>query len=117
VLGEALTGDEPVVVSAAGGVVLSEANRRLLSGSGTVVWLRADPAVLARRVGTGEGRPLLDDDPPSVLSSLDRERRALYSSVAVITIDVDDLTPQQVVDRLLGHRALIEAGIGTDPAP
>ena len=76
VLAAALTGDEPVVVSAAGGVVLSEANRTLLARSGTVVWLRADPSLLARRVGKGEGRPLLDDDPAAVLSRLERERRA-----------------------------------------
>ena len=51
------------MVSAAGGVVLSAANRELLARSGMVVWLRADPAVLARRVGDGAGRPLLGDDP------------------------------------------------------
>jgi shikimate kinase len=112
VLTIALTGDEPVVVSAAGGVILSEANRRLLAGSGIVVWMRADPAVLARRVGTGVGRPLLDADPPAVLSELDRKRRALYASVAAVTVDVDELTPKQVVDRVLADPALVEAGIG-----
>jgi shikimate kinase len=112
VLVAALTGDEPVVVSAAGGVVLSPANRRLLAESGIVVWMRADPSVLARRVGTGAGRPLLDADPPAVLSGLDRQRRELYASVARVTVDVDDLTPAQVVDRVLADQALIEAGIG-----
>ena len=43
VLAEALSGDQPVVVSAAGGVVLSAANRALLARSGTVVWLRPIP--------------------------------------------------------------------------
>ncbi len=115
VLTAALTGRDPVVVSAAGGVVLSEANRQLLVRSGTVVWLRADPSVLARRVGKGEGRPLLDDDPATVLAGLDRDRRELYASVAAVTVDVDDLSPRQVVDRLLGDRVLIEAGIAADP--
>ena len=41
VLAEALSGPDPVVVSAAGGVVLSAANRELLVRSGVVVWLRA----------------------------------------------------------------------------
>ncbi len=117
VLAAALSGRDPVVVSAAGGVVLSEANRELLVRSGTVVWLRAAPSVLARRVGAGEGRPLLDADPPGVLAELDGQRRALYASVADITVDVDELTPPQVVDRLLGDQVLIEAGIGTDPVP
>jgi shikimate kinase len=77
VLAEALAGEGPVVVSAAGGVVLSPANRELLARSGTVVWLRADPGVLAGRVGDGAGRPLLDDDPASALSALDAVRRPL----------------------------------------
>ncbi|HUY66427.1 MAG TPA: shikimate kinase [Acidimicrobiales bacterium] len=113
VLVAALSGTEPVVVSAAGGVVLSVANRDLLARSGTVVWLRADPRVLARRVGSGEGRPLLDDDPATALVELDRVRRPLYASVAAVTVDVDELSPRQVVDRVLGDRTLSEAGIGT----
>ena len=111
-LSAALAGARPVVVSAAGGVVLSPANRARMAGSGTVVWLRADPSVLARRVGAGEGRPLLDDDPPGVLTALAAERRDLYASVAAVTVDVDDLTPDQVVDRILAHRVLLDAGIG-----
>ena len=55
VLSEALSGDRSMVVSAAGGVVLSEANRRLLRDSATVVWLRADVGTLADRVGAGRG--------------------------------------------------------------
>ncbi len=112
VLFAALAGERPVVVSAAGGVVLSEANRARMADSGTVVWLRADPSLLARRVGTGEGRPLLDDDPPAVLAALAEERRDLYASVAAVTVDVDDLTPDQVIDRILADRLLADAGIG-----
>jgi shikimate kinase len=112
VLAAALSGTVPVVVSAAGGVVLSASNRDLLARSGTVVWLRADPRVLARRVGTGAGRPLLDDDPARALVGLDEVRRPLYASVAAVTVDVDDLSPLQVVDRVLGDRMLVEAGIG-----
>jgi shikimate kinase len=101
VLAVALSGDQPVVVSAAGGVVLSPANRALLARSGTVVWLRADPEVLAGRVGDGAGRPLLDDDPASALVELDRVRRPLYEAVADLVVDVDHLLPDQVVDQIL----------------
>ena len=103
VLAEALSGPEPVVVSAAGGVVLSESNRKLLTQSGTVVWLRADPQTLARRVGTGEGRPLLGDDPAAALVDLYEVRRPLYESVASVVVDVDGLSPHQVVDRVLAE--------------
>jgi shikimate kinase len=110
VLTEALSGDGPVVVSAAGGVVLSAANRELLDRSGTVVWLRADPGVLAGRVGDGTGRPLLDDDPASALVDLDRVRRPLYASVADVVVDVDQLAPDQVVDRVLAGAGLPSGG-------
>lgn len=101
VLAEALAGEEPVVVSAAGGVVLSPANRQLIDRSGTVVWLRAEPGVLAARVGDGSGRPLLDDDPAATLVDLYRVRRPLYESVADAVVDVDRLPPDQVVDQVL----------------
>jgi shikimate kinase len=112
-LAEALSGDRSVVVSAAGGVVLSEPNRDLIRGAGTVVWLRADPGLLARRVGRGEGRPLLGEDPAAALVDLDRVRRPLYASLAAVTVDVDDLSADRVVEEVLGHPVVTGAGIVT----
>jgi shikimate kinase len=114
VLAEALSSADPVVVSAAGGVVLSPANRDLLRRSGVVVWLRADPRVLARRVGQGEGRPLLGDEPASRLVDLYGVRKPLYQALAEVAIDVDGLSPDQVVDRLLSEPRLVERGIRAD---
>ncbi|MGA2835948.1 MAG: shikimate kinase [Acidimicrobiales bacterium] len=105
VLAEALSGGSPAVVSAAGGTVLAADNRTLLAGAGTVVWLRADPATLATRVGTGAGRPLLGGDPAASLTALDSVRRPLYGEVADVIIDVDDLEPSRVVDRILAATA------------
>ncbi len=115
VLTDALSGDEPVVVSAAGGVVLSAANRALLSRSGTVVWLRADPRVLADRVGDGTGRPLLDDDPATALVALEEVRRPLYESVATLTVDVDALSPGEVVEQILDGTGLSARAGGGAP--
>src|SRR5262245_43593938 len=56
---ESAASGEPAVVAAAGGVVLNPDNRLLLRTHPPVVWLRARPDTLARRVGTGAGRPLL----------------------------------------------------------
>jgi shikimate kinase len=111
VLAEALSSSDPVVVSAAGGTVLSASNRELLMRSGVVIWLRCDPGLLTVRVGAGEGRPLLDDDPARALPDLDAVRRPLYESVASVVIDVDDLSPDEVVDRLLADPGL--AGVGS----
>jgi shikimate kinase len=104
VLAEALAGTGPVVVSAAGGTVLAPENRAVLAAH-TVVWLRADPATLAARVGTGEGRPLLQADPAGTLVGLDAVRRPLYEEVADVVVDVDALDPATVVDRVLAATA------------
>jgi len=100
-LADAVAGDGPLVVSVAGGAVLNPANRDVLRRSGTVVWLRADPATLAARVGDGAGRPLLDGDPAAALRRLDQVRRPVYQSLAAVTVDVDHLDADQVADEVL----------------
>jgi shikimate kinase len=105
-LAKALLGDEPVVVSVAGGAVLDPANRALLDRSGTVVWLRARPETLAARIGDGHGRPLLSGGPAAALRQLDAERRPLYEELADLVVDVDDLDPEGVVERI------VAAGVG-----
>jgi shikimate kinase len=97
-LAVALARLEPAVIAAAGGVVLDPANRRRLQEAGTVVWLRADPALLATRVGSSDHRPLLGHDPLEVLIRLDQERRALYREVADHTVDVGQRPSSAVVD-------------------
>lgn len=102
VLLEALAAPEPVILAAAGGVVLAEGNRRALhDADALVVWLRAEPAVLAQRVVGQEHRPLLDEDPAGTLAAMHRQREPLYREVADMVIDVDQLTPPEVVDRVL----------------
>jgi len=91
----------PCVVSVAGGAVLSPENRTLVQASGTVVWLRAEVATLAARVGDGAGRPLLDGDPLASLIELNAVRSPLYATVADITLRVDDLAPADVTTEIL----------------
>jgi len=97
VLADALASTKPRVIAAAGGTVLDENNRRLMAQHHPVVWLRGRPELLATRVATGTHRPLLDEDPAGVLKRLDALRRPLYAEVADVVVDVDDLTPDQVV--------------------
>ena len=105
-LRQALASPTPTVIAAAGGVVLSADNRRVLSEAGVVVWLRAAPSVLAGRIqpslAGGGHRPLLEKDPAATLLQLDAERRPLYQEVATITVDVDTMPVPEVVDVIVG---------------
>jgi len=99
---DALASPDPFVLAAAGGVVLAEANRDALRAPGVVVvWLRADPALLVRRVVGQDHRPLLDDDPEGTFTRMRHDRESLYAEVADVAIDVDELTPEQVAAQVL----------------
>ncbi len=104
VLADALASTNPRVIAAAGGTVLDEDNRRLLRMHHPVVWLRSRPETLVARVARGTLRPLLDEDRAAVLERLAAVRRPYYEEVADVVVDVDDLTPEQVV-------ACVEAAI------
>ena len=99
-LSEALDGP-PAVIATGGGIVLSAGNRRMLSTSARVVWLRAHPAHLQQRLeGTTEARPLLQGDPAFALARLDEERAALYAQVADLTVDVDGASPADLAEEI-----------------
>jgi shikimate kinase len=108
VLAEATASSGPVVVSVAGGAVLDPVNRERIRAGGLVVWLRAEVATLAERVGTGTGRPLLEGGPAAALARLSARRAPIYAELAEIVFDVDLLPPPRVVDGIVG--ALTDLG-------
>lgn len=103
-LGTALSSPTPSVVATGGGVLLDPANRTIVAGH-RVVWLRAAPEVLAERVASAGGRPLLDDlaegeSAADRLRSIADARRSSYQETADIVVDVDEMSPGEVVDAL-----------------
>lgn len=97
----ATVAEAPCVIATGGGVVLQRSNRLLLRSAGTVVWLRAQPQQLARRLlDTTEARPLLSGDPEFALHRLAEEREALYSEVADLVIDVDGIDAVTVANEV-----------------
>jgi shikimate kinase len=109
-LEDATTSDGPAVVGVAGGAVLDADNRARIRSAGPVVWLRAEVATLAGRVGSAEDRPLLGSDPAAAMARLYLERRPLYEDLADVVVDVDGLSPVEIVDR-------IEAALTAGSAP
>jgi shikimate kinase len=113
VLAQATTSDGPAVIAVAGGAVLDPENRARIRGAGLVVWLRADVAVLAARVGSGAGRPLLEEGPAAAMRRLTEVRAPIYAELADLALDVDRMSPPQVVDRIMA--ALHERGVDEVP--
>ena len=101
VLVDMLADTTPAVIAAAGGAVLDEQNRARLREGGTVVWLRADPALLVERVRGATHRPLLDEDPRGTLLRLARQRESLYAATAHETVEVGNSAPDDIVDQVL----------------
>jgi shikimate kinase len=85
------------VIATGGGVVLREANRRLLKSSGVVVWLRADASVLAERLRSDEGRPALTAaGTVAEIGDVLAQREPLYQSVSEFAVDTDGLSSDEV---------------------
>lgn len=101
VLREALAEPARCVISVAGGAVLAEENRALIASGGTTVWLRASIATLAKRVASGDHRPLLGDDPAAALERLHKARRPVYEQLADVVVDVDGVAPADVVREIM----------------
>ena len=77
-----------LVLATGGGAVLREENRHVLKQHGKVVYLRAVPEDLVRRLRHDQQRPLLQGaDPLTRLRELFRARDPLYREVADFTID------------------------------
>src|SRR5579875_2442794 len=109
-LARALASGVPSVIAVAGGAVFDPDSRRRIRAGGVVIWLRARPDLLAARVGTGAGRPLLEHDPAATIARLDAMRRPLYRRLADARLDVEGLAPHEAAarTRCLANRLLAE---------
>ena len=103
---DACASPEPLVIACGGGAVLDAENRTTMRDHGVVVWLRASPERLAERVGTGDGRPLLDGATPAqALERLAVLRAAAYDAAAHVAIDTDGLGVDDVASRVMEELA------------
>ena len=76
------------------------ATRERLTGH-TVVFLRVGLSEAVKRVGLGTSRPLLLGNVRSRIKALLDERTPVYESVATLSVDTDDRSPEDVAAEIV----------------
>lgn len=91
------------VLALGGGAVLDARTRAALSGR-PVVWLRVGLAAASQRAGLSVPRPVLLGNLRAQMKALMDAREPLYTEVAALILDTDQMTPEEavatIVDRL-----------------
>lgn len=102
VLQDLLGGNKLGVLATGGGAVLRSVNRERMRAGSQVVYLRASPEEIFRRVQHDTKRPLLQvEDPLKRLNELYVERDPLYRQAAHFVIDSGRGTTHSVINLLM----------------
>jgi len=98
---EALAEERGLVLATGGGVVLAAQNRRLLAGTGLVIYLCVPPDELYARTKHDRNRPLLQvGNPQEKIRELHAQRDPLYREIADIVLEGGGRTPLAVARQL-----------------
>lgn len=96
-----LSATEGMVLSPGGGWITQPGAVELLRSAGRIIYLRASPEAVARRLRRVETRPLLAGrDPVVALRELYHKRRALYETADAV-IDTERLARQQLIAKVV----------------
>jgi shikimate kinase len=90
-----------MVLSPGGGWITQRGSVELLRSAGRIIYLRASPEAVARRLRRVETRPLLAGrDPVVALRELYAKRQALYETADVV-LDTQGLARQQLIAKIV----------------
>jgi len=95
-----------LVLAAGGGAPLREESRRAMKAAGKVVWLKASPETIHRRMTgdttTPDRRPSLTDRGPlEEIEHLLQQRSPVYRDAADVEIDTEGISPEQLIEEIL----------------
>jgi shikimate kinase len=100
-LTEELSAKSGMVLSPGGGWITQHRSVELLRSAGRIIYLRASPEAVARRLRRVETRPLLAGrDPVVALRELYEKRRALYETADTV-LDTEKLARQQLIAKVV----------------
>jgi shikimate kinase len=97
-----------MVLSPGGGWITQKESVELLRSAGRIIYLRASPEAVGRRLRRVETRPLLAGrDPVVALRELYEKRRELYETADVV-VDTEPLMLQQLIAKIVELASTIE---------
>jgi shikimate kinase len=108
VVADGLAGFDGVLVLGGGAVLAAETRARLAGHR--VVFLSAGVPAAANRIGLNRDRPLLLGNPRQQLRALLDARLPLYREVAAVTVETDELTPDEVADAVVAAVTALDRG-------
>lgn len=96
-------GQDDLVISTGGGLVLNQDNNELLKEKGKIFFLRASFETLLERVRADEIRPLLKDTGKTAekLEEILNRRMPIYEYVADYIVDTDNRTVEEVAREVI----------------
>jgi shikimate kinase len=90
-----------MVLAPGGGWITQQSSVELLRSAGRIIYLRASPEAVAKRLRRVETRPLLAGrDPVVALRELYAKRQALYETADMV-LDTERLARQQLIAKLV----------------
>jgi shikimate kinase len=100
-LSQELSGQSGMILSPGGGWITQKRSVELLRSAGRIIYLRASPEAVARRLRRVETRPLLAGrDPVIALRELYQRRRSLYETADVV-LETERLARQQLIAKVV----------------
>ena len=91
------------VIAVGGGLPIRECNRELLKKIGTVLYLRANPDTIYEHLKEDTTRPLLSgENSKEKIKTMMKARTEFYEAAADVTIDVDDMNFEEIIEKVGG---------------
>lgn len=92
-----------LVIDTGGGVIERPENVALLRRSGCIVWLKASVATIVARIQGDTQRPSLTGAKSFTeeIGEVLERRTPAYAAAAQVTIDTDEMTPEEIVCRII----------------
>ena len=102
---ETLLGEDHLVVAAGGGAVLHPETRQELVDANRVIWLTADPGVLAERISldlsSSSRRPsLTSGDVLGEIAEVLNTREPIYRECATLEVSTENRSVEELIDEI-----------------